>query len=575
MEVMSPAVESIRPARNGTPRVAYFSMEIEVESRMRTYSGGLGVLAGDTLRAAADLGTPLVAVTLAHRKGYFEQRLDARGNQEEVAEEWAPEESLEELEPTVSLTLEGRLVHVRGWRHLVRGRGGSVPVIFLDTRLPDNHPDDQSLTDHLYGGDQRYRLRQEAILGIAGLRLLRALGYWSVRTFHMNEGHSALLGLALLEERRGGKATGDAPSVDRDAVRRHCVFTTHTPVPAGHDQFALELVREVLGDERANALLGLECILEGTLNMTYLALCFSHFVNGVAMRHGEVTRGMFPRHPISSITNGVHVPTWTSPPLRELFDRFIPGWRDESMNLRYAMGIPVAEIQQAHAHAKEALLADVRDRTGVELRPDVLTIGFARRAAVYKRGALLFRDPERLRRLAAEVGPLQLIYAGKAHPHDGAGKDVIREVFGAAAQLADVLPVVYLANYDTAIARLVCAGVDLWLNTPQKPQEASGTSGMKAALNGVPSLSVLDGWWVEGCVEGVTGWAIGDTAELEDDSGIEVDALYRKLEQKIVPLFYGRPSVFGEVMRSAIALNGSFFSAERMMLQYIHQAYGV
>jgi starch phosphorylase len=239
------------------------------------------------------------------------------------------------------------------------------------------------------------------------------------------------------------------------------------------------------------------------------------------------------------------------------------------------MGMPVDEIRRAHEVAEGQLLAEVARRVGVELQPNVLTIGFARRAAAYKRGALLFADVERLRRIASEVGPLQIVYAGKAHPHDEMGKDVIRAVFTAARQLADVVPVVYLPNYDTALAQLICAGVDLWLNTPQKPQEASGTSGMKAALNGVPSLSVLDGWWVEGCVEGVTGWAIGDSAEVESDLGREVASLYYKLETRILPLFYGRPRAFGEVMRSAIALNGSFFSAERMVLQYIHQAYAV
>jgi starch phosphorylase len=282
---------------------------------------------------------------------------------------------------------------------------------------------------------------------------------------------------------------------------------------------------------------------------------------------------MFPRYAISSITNGVHVRTWAAPALRDLFDRYVPDWRAESLNLRYAMRIPVAEIQRAHVVAKTALLDEVRLRTGVVLRPDVLTIGFARRATAYKRGALLFSDVERLRRIARDVGPLQVVYAGKAHPHDGPGKDVIRAVFHAARELGDLLPVVYLANYDTALGQLMCAGVDLWLNTPQKPQEASGTSGMKAAVNGVPSLSVLDGWWVEGCVEGVTGWAIGDSPEVESDAAHEAASLYDTLEHKIIPLFYGRPSAFGEVMQAAIALNGSFFGSQRMMLQYVHQAY--
>lgn len=556
-----------------TALVAYFTMEVGLEPAMPTYGGGLGVLAGDTLRAAADLGVPMLGVSLLHRKGYFRQQLDARGNQSEGPHDWSPAQFLEPLEPRVTVHVEGRPVQIRAWRYLVRGTSGHiVPVYLLDTALEPNTPWDQALTDHLYGGDPRYRLCQEVILGMGGVSMLRALGHADVRTYHMNEGHSALLALGLeaeLIEKQGQAADIRAA---RDAVRRRCVFTTHTPVPAGHDQFPADLVRQVLGRERAETLIA-ECCLDHTLNMTYLALFFSHYVNGVAMRHGEISRDMFPNYPINSITNGVHAATWTGDSFQRLYDRHFPEWRRDNLYLRYAVSIPPGEIQQTHADSKRLLLEEVRRRTGVGLDPNVLTLGFARRAAVYKRADLFFTDLERLRRIVRRVGPVQLIYAGKAHPRDEAGKAAIRRIFEAAAALDGDLRVVYLVEHDMALGKLLCAGADLWLNTPQKPQEASGTSGMKAALNGVPSLSVLDGWWVEGCLEGLTGWAIGEDDGAPSDPAGEATSLYDKLEYVILPLFYGRPLSYAEVRRSTIALNGSFFNAQRMVGQYVQNAY--
>jgi len=615
----------------GRPVIAYFSMEIGLESDLPTYAGGLGVLAGDTLRAAADLGMPMVGVTLAHRKGYFRQRLDDAGVQTEEPAEWSPEDRLEALDARVQLTLDGRTVHIRAWRYWVHGIGdGSVPVYLLDTALPENAPEDAAITDHLYGGDDRHRLRQEAVLGLGGVAVLRSLGH-DVRVYHLNEGHSALLTLALMESIDVGKAghgadaatpaspenngagqpagpaagsppdnrvqvTGsagssgakvestagagaggrtDKTSLPIAAVRSQCVFTTHTPVPAGHDRFPWPLVRSVLGDERAAALANAGCRIGDELNMTQLALLMSRYINGVAMRHGEISRGMFPGYPIRAITNGVHPATWTSPSFRALFDRHIPGWQEDPFSLRHALGIPTTEILEAHAAAKATLRAEVERRTGAKLAPSAFTLGFARRATPYKRAALLFSDILRLKRIAREVGPLQVVYAGKAHPRDAAGKAVIKEVFQAANALDSDVTVVYLEEYDMDLAARVISGVDVWLNTPQKPHEASGTSGMKAALNGVPSLSVLDGWWIEGHIEGVTGWAIGEGWLLTDDDVVQDTlALYDKLERVILPLFYGRPEAFAQVMRSSIALNGSFFNTQRMLLQYAAGAYG-
>ncbi|MBI4199639.1 MAG: alpha-glucan family phosphorylase [Chloroflexi bacterium] len=554
--------------------VAYFSMEVALDSAMPTYSGGLGVLAGDLLRAAADAGMAMVGVTLLYRKGYFRQHLDAQGKQSESPAAWSPEPLLQPMAPRVQVSLEGRPVTIRAWRSLMRGvSGGTVPVYFLDTALPENSPWDQAITDHLYGGDDRYRLCQETVLGMGGVAMLRALGYERVQAFHMNEGHSALLGLALLEEQTWGRGLASATPEDVETVRQRCVFTTHTPVRAAHDRFPLSIATQVLGRERVNALLAAGCCDNSSLDMTYLALSLSRYINGVAMLHRATSAALFPDFPINAITNGVHAVTWTSYPFRRLYDRHIPDWRLDNRYLRHAVGIPVEQIQEAHAAAKGELLTEVSRRTGTRLDPSALTLGFARRATAYKRHDLLLSDPERLRRIARQQGPLQVVYGGKAHPRDEEGKAMIQRVFQAAAALRDAVRFVYVEDYDMAIAQYLCAGVDLWLNTPQKYQEASGTSGMKAALNGVPSLSVLDGWWVEGRVEGVTGWAIGDDHPSDTPPDRETASLYDKLEYVILPMFTSRPLAFAQVMRSAIALNGSFFNAQRMVHQYAERAY--
>jgi starch phosphorylase len=557
------------------PKVAYFSMEIALEPEIPTYSGGLGVLAGDTLKSAADLGVPLVAVSLVHRKGYFRQKLDPQGRQAEAPDEWSPEQHLERLDPVVSLELAGRAIQVRAWRYQIQGIGGHrIPVLLLDTQTAVNDRADAALTDVLYGGDERYRLCQEFILGIGGYKMLSAAGYDAIRTFHMNEGHSALLTLALLERCLAANAREQPTDADISAVRRRCIFTTHTPVPAGHDRFSVELVREVLGEQRTRLLEQTDSLHAGVLNMTYLGLRFSHYINGVGMQHGAVSRGLFPEYPIRAITNGVHAVSWTSPAFQELYDRHIPEWRRDNLYLRYAVGINTTEIGEAHLSSKHALLAKLRETSGVSFDSKALTIGFARRATRYKRPELLFSRPDRLAWIARQIGPIQIVYGGKAHPNDGEGKEAIRSVFQAAEALRATIPFVYVENYDVSWARLLTSGADLWLNTPHRPFEASGTSGMKAALNGVPSLSVLDGWWIEGCIEGVTGWAIGSQELPEEDHGEEIASLYNKLEWSIVPMFYGRPQRYLEVMRSTISLNGSFFNTQRMLAQYVANAYG-
>jgi starch phosphorylase len=567
-----------RAQSTDVPHVAYFSMEIGLDPGMPTYAGGLGVLAGDTIRSAADLEIPMVAVSLLHRRGYFYQSFDEQGRQHEEPAAWPINDYLEPLDPRISVEIEGRAVQVRAWRSVVKGMSGfEVPVHLLDTDLPENQPQDRSLTDQLYGGDNYYRLCQEVVLGFGGYSMLRALGYGEIPRFHLNEGHAALLVLALLEAHLTSQGTERGVTPDLiEAVRERCVFTTHTPVPAGHDQFAPELAHRVLGDRRCAWLEA--CGQNHSLNMTQLALRGSRFVNGVAMKHGEVSHSLFPGYPIHSITNGVHAVTWAAPSFQALYDRHLPDWRHDQLSLRYAISIPAQEIWDTHQEAKRALVDYVNRETNAGFDRNVMTIGFARRAAAYKRGTLIFHDLDRLTRIAEQGGPLQLVFAGKAHPRDEDGKEMIRRLHEVRNLLKGPVRMAYLSNYDMVLAKLVCAGVDVWLNTPLPPMEASGTSGMKAAVNGVPSLSVLDGWWIEGHLEGVTGWSIGDRVEacLEPSGSMDAchaDALYEKLEQNVVPCFYRDRERFMEIMRHAIALNGAFFNTQRMMVQYLHNAY--
>lgn len=586
------------------PCIAYFSMEIGLSPGLPTYAGGLGMLAGDHIRSAADLGLPLIGVTLLYRRGYFSQQLDDRGVQSEQPARWSPEGVLERLENVVRVRICGRVVNIGAWRYTVKPAAEparsscessiartmpppqSVSVILLDTDRNDNQHEDRGITHALYAGDAKHRLAQESVLGVGGVRMLRALGYRDIERFHMNEGHAALLVLELLRERAQEHSRSPTDSDVIDHVRKRCVFTTHTPVPAGHDKFSRELVREVVDPtlfEPFREHPSRELVTDnGLINMTYIGFNASKYINGVAKRHGEISRAMFGDYPINSITNGVHPPTWASPSFAALFDKHIPGWRRDSFMLRYAGVIPRDEIRQAHSNAKRALI----ERVNAEMLPNgrprldtqALTIGFARRATAYKRPTLLLRDLDRLRRIAKDVGRIQLVFAGKAHPHDHEGKRLIESVFASLNELSPDIPGVYLPDYDMRWCQLLVSGCDLWLNTPKPPLEASGTSGMKAAVNGVPSLSVLDGWWIEGCIDGVTGWAIDTPAfdTNQDDNTADAaaaDSLYNRLERDILPIYNQHPDNYTDVMRHAIAINAAFFNTQRMVQEYTANAY--
>ena len=552
------------------PRVAYFSMEIALRSDIPTYSGGLGVLAGDTMRSAADLDLPLVGVTLASRAGYFRQRI-VDGRQVEEPAWWQPEQWARRLAAKVALDIDGRPVWIGAWLYTVTGhRGGAVPVILLDADLPENEGGDRELTHYLYGGDEAYRFKQEMVLGIGGVRMLGALGF-EVRKYHLNEGHAAFLTLELLRRLAHTPQEARTPRLhyDTPAVRQRCVFTTHTPVEAGHDQFSWELAARLLGDlVDVNALRALAG--EDRLNMTRLALNLSEHVNGVALRHAEVSRRIFPGYEVSAITNGVHPWTWTCDSVRALYDAHLPRWCHEPELLVRADRIPDEALWRAHAAAKEALLGHIRNAGGAALDATLPVLGFARRMTAYKRADLLFSDLGRLKAIARGQ-PFQIVLAGKAHPRDGGGKDLIERLHGWAVELRGAIPVVFIPDYTMDVARLLVAGADVWLNTPQRPLEASGTSGMKAALNGVPNLSVPDGWWAEGLIEGVSGWAVG--GEADADNARDAASLYDKLERAVLPLYHGDRRGWCAVMKGAITRNASYFNSHRMMRRYAVEAY--
>jgi len=564
--------------QNPPPAIAYFSMEIGLQSDMPTYSGGLGILAGDTVRTAADMEVPMVAVTLLARKGYFHQELDAAGRQVEKPDLWSVADRLRELDARVTVVIEKREVKVRAWQYEVVGTTGfTVPVLFLDTDMPENEDKDRDLSHYLYGGDMRYRLCQEYVLGVGGVRMLRTLGYERIDRFHMNEGHAAFLILQLFDEELSRTGGRKIKPQHIESVRRKCVFTTHTPVAAGHDKFPMDLVRKIIG---RHEIWKIQEKLSGdsdTLNMTYLALNFSHYINGVSKQHGRVSQEMFNSYRIDAITNGVHAATWTSQPFRKLLDRYIPAWRADNFSIRYALSVPPQEVWDAHTQCKSRLIRTIAKQQRVKLDPEVFTIGFGRRATAYKRADLVLRDLHRLKRIAARAGAFQIIFAGKAHPRDDLGKRLIQQVFQARKRLEPNVRIVYLPNYDIDVAKVMIPGVDLWLNTPQPPHEASGTSGMKAALNGVPSLSILDGWWIEGCVENLTGWAIGRLhsrrSRKTDTSEKDAEALYDKLERVVIPMFYHERERYIRIMLFALALNGSFFNTQRMLQEYLLKAY--
>jgi starch phosphorylase len=552
--------------------ISYFTMEIALRPEIHTYAGGLGVLAGDTARSCADLEIPVAFVSLVSHAGYLRQEIDEHGQQVDHADPWNPADWCIPLKAMVAIELEERSVWIRPWLYVhTCPLGNTIPIVLLDTDLEENNAADREITHYLYGGDETYRLKQEAVLGIGGVRTLQALGF-DIHTYHMNEGHSAFLTLELLRRQawRSDHPNASGLRYDLEPVLERCMFTTHTPVEAAQDRFPYAVTERVLGDfieiSEIRRYAG-----NDSCNMTRLALNLSGYVNGVARRHAETTRRMFPGYHVRAITNGVHPGSWAHRSFCRLYDMKFPHWSHEPEALTRADGLDDAEIWQAHTEAKADLIRLVKEKTGIEMAVDVPLIGFARRMTGYKRPELLFTDSDRLRRINRKHA-FQVVWAGKAHPRDLEGKRLIEHINSHIAELKDEIRMAFLPNHDLGIAKSLVAGADIWLNTPLPPLEASGTSGMKAAINGVLNLSVLDGWWVEAWIEGTTGWSIGDDGEPRED-GHHAHDLYDKLETKVLPLYYDDRAKWIWMMKETISKVASYFNSQRMMRRYASEAY--
>ena len=577
-------------------QVAYFSPEFGISETLPQYSGGLGILAGDHLKAASDLGVPLVAIGLLYAEGYFRQRLNADGMQEERFPRLDPSGlALGDTGVRVTVDLAGEPVHVHAWE----ARVGRVRLYLLDTAVDGNSPEGAAITNRLYGGDAEHRLRQEMVLGIGGVRILRALGY-APEVFHTNEGHAGFLSLERIREL---VAEGLTFAEAVEAVRAGGVFTTHTPVPAGIDRFERSVMERYFGRFAVSCGTDFETLMalghrsdepgDDRFNMAVMGLRLAGRSNGVAALHGAVSREMFgglwpgiptDEVPIGSITNGVHAHTWVSDGIDELLRRSVGGVWDgaDETSWKAVEQIPDDEIWSTRRIGRGRLVDFVRSRLGdAVLDPDVLTIGFARRFATYKRATLLLSQPERLRDLLLDGDrPVQFVFAGKAHPADQPGKDMIRDIELFARHLDVGHRFVFVPDYDMAVARLMYHGCDVWLNNPRRPLEACGTSGMKAALNGALNCSILDGWWDE-CFDGHNGWAI---ASADDDPDLarrdtrEATSLFGLLERDIVPRFYRRgsdgvPHSWVATMKHNWASLGPFVTAARMVRDYVTDLY--
>ena len=539
-------------------QIAYFSAEIGLSAELPTYSGGLGVLAGDHIKASADAGFPMLGISLLYKEGYFKQTISEDGNQEESYPRFDIGENLSPLKDKFSIRVRGRDVWIQACEYLHKSESGHVvPIYFLDTDIDENIDEDRLITLRLYSGDKDHRLLQESVLGFGGISFLETLGFSSISKYHMNEGHSSFLTLALLEKFNG----------DENKVRSMCHFTTHTPVAAGHDSFSIDRCKKIIGPLMPDNL-ELPSTPKNRLHMTELGLNYSRTANGVSQLHGDVAQNQFPDFMIDYITNGVYHPHWVGDSFSSLFDNRLSGWRTEPDLLKNLDNITDEELQSAHENQKKILIDYANIHAEKKLSSDILTIGFARRAAEYKRANLVFSDIDRL--LEMGRGKVQFIFSGKAHPKDDGGKDLIREVIQNANKLSNSINIVFLENYNMTLGRLITSGVDLWLNTPIRPMEASGTSGMKATLNGVPNFSILDGWWAEGCVHGKNGWAIGSANLGDDDS--DANSLYEILKNDIIKVYYSDKERWTRIMRNSIK-TGVDFTAYRMVIEYQNKYY--
>lgn len=556
-------------------KIAYLSMEIALEDRLRSYAGGLGVLAGDILKSAADLSYKMVGVTILSDKGYFDQEI-IDGKQVSIPESDYDFSKLRRIDEVISVNIGDETVKVGAWEYLITGVDGSiVPVYFLDTNIEPNQGANKHITSFLYGGNNDYRLKQEIVLGIGGVKLLEKLGY-KLDKYHLNEGHNSLAAAYLCLQIEG---VDIADKVNQNKER--IVFTNHTPIKAGNDSFSLSDMTRYLPD--FSELLSLYSDNNSSVNMTKLGMSLAGFSSGVSKPHRKVLLEMFPGFKIGSINNGIDPNYWASDHMSKLFDKNISGWKKDNSLLAKAKKISLSDIASAHDHAKSSLISYVNDKAGVKLSESVFTIGFARRFAPYKRSGMILSDMDRLLGIHKKM-PIQIIYAGKAHPQDELGQKIISDILQKAKEYQEDIKIVFLEDYGISLAKLLVSGCDIWLNNPLPYLEASGTSGMKAAVNGVPQLSTKDGWWVEGYKRGKTGWSFGESVSHSESgsqeefiSSTEADApeMYSLLEDVILPIFYDNPKKWQKIMRSAIAINGSSFSSQNTVKGYAKRAYGL
>ncbi len=539
---------------NEQQKIAYFSMEIALENDLKTYAGGLGVLAGDILRSASKNNFPMIGITLFNRNGYFKQSISEKGKQIERADK-SNLKKLELLPIKFYLPIGVDKVLVKVWRYFLKqDEGIEIPIYLLDTNNPENREKHRRLTENLYPGDLRKKLKQSILLGRGGVKLLKKIGLDRISKIHLNEGHGALAAIELLLNDKHKSLTDKIR-----AVRKKIIFTTHTPIPAGHDVYFGEFLLKYQPDFPIKMS---ELVINDTINFSKLALFFSSYSNAVSLKHRLVSKKMFPEYKVDAVTNGVNHLLWTSSSFSRVYDKYLLDWRHNYRNLKKAKNIPLEEIKEAHLLAKEKLFRYIKEKKNIDFSLDTFTIVFARRFAPYKRPTLLLDDLERLKKINKTIGRLQIIYAGKAHPDDEVGKTLVSEVNKRLKKISHDIKVVFLENYDLSLAKLLVSGADIWLNNPALPNEASATSGMKAACNGVLHVSSFDGWWPEGYIKNKTGWVIKDA-----------DSLYEKLEKEIIPLYYNHSNTWLKMMRSVISLNASYFNTDRVLEDYIKKAY--
>jgi len=563
-------MEVDKDLKNST-QVAYISMEIAVDSNIPTYSGGLGVLSGDTVRSAADLELPMVGICLCYSSGYFYQFFNEHGEQKEKEIEWNFFYEFEKVEKPITIKIEDKEVLISAWLYRVIGQSGHIlPIYLLTTDIEGNEDWMKKMTGSLYDSTSRWnRIVQEMILGIGGVKLLNSQGYTNIETYHLNEGHGSFSIVELYNMLNG----------DLDKVRNKVVFTTHTPVPAGHDRFDQDLVKKVF-ENRMPSEISKIAEDNGQFNMTYLGMGLSRYRNGVAKKHGDISRKMFPQYEVDSITNGIHLGFWVSRPFRQIFKKKWPNWKANPSILQNAIELDDLDIFDAHIENKFNLINYQKGHSWNLLDEERITIGFARRFATYKRATLIFKDIDKLGSICQDK--IQFIFAGKAHPQDKMGKEYIKEIYNSGEYLYDNygVKVVMMENYNMDLSHMLVSGCDIWLNTPERYREASGTSGMKAALNGVLNFSVQDGWWLEGYHRNpMAGWAIGPDDSNPEDPGVSNDwdidskAIYEILENEIIPTYLNHEEWLFR-SKNAIAL-AAFFNTNRMMKEYAKKAYNL